>query len=208
MADRKWSATYVSVAVINSRNSTILAAVGMIVAVPAAALSSRQFVSMSGGLAAGIPATGTVTHAHRLPSAIVDFLFDVTEVTFLTRLEAYRLATTCIVAWYLASSVVMCKVLTDVMNVRRHLQHCHWPRGAARYHRKLQRKSTLATATIFFRSRQRGNYQYIQEQSDRLLHPYCGSWSCLPHDRSFEKRSANGRAEQERSLSLIRNYLN
>jgi hypothetical protein len=128
LADRNWSATYVSVAVINSRNSSILAAVGMIVAVPAAALPSRPFVSMSGGLAAGIPATGTVTHAHRLPGAIVDFLFDTTEVTFLTRLETYRLATTCIVACYLASSVIMCKVLTDVMNVRRHLHHCHWSR--------------------------------------------------------------------------------
>ena len=113
---------------INSRNSSILAAVSMIVAVPAAALSGRQFVSMSGGLAAGIPATGTVTHAHRLPGAIVDFLFDATEVTFLTRLETYRLVTACIVAWYLASPVVMCKVLTDVMNVRRHLQRCHWSR--------------------------------------------------------------------------------
>jgi hypothetical protein len=116
------------VAVINSRNSSILAAVGMIVAVPAAALSSRQFVSMSGDLVAGIPATGTVTHAHRLPGAIVDFLFDATEVTFLTRLETHRLATTHIVGWYLVSSLVMCEVLTDVMNVRLHVQHCHWSR--------------------------------------------------------------------------------
>lgn len=39
LADRNWSATLVSVAVISSRNSSTLAAVGMIVAVPAAAFS-------------------------------------------------------------------------------------------------------------------------------------------------------------------------
>lgn len=109
---------------------------------------------MRRGLVAGTPATGTVTHAHRLPGAIVNFLFDATEVTLSTRLETYRLATTFNAAWYLASSDVMGKVLTDVMNARLHLlaPYAASPlvTGAARYRRRLQRRSTLATATKLF----------------------------------------------------------
>lgn len=51
---------------------------------------SKQVVSMSDVLRAGIPATSTVTLAHRLPGGLVGFLFDATEVTFSTRLEAYQ----------------------------------------------------------------------------------------------------------------------
>jgi hypothetical protein len=87
------SATSVAGTVIESRNSNILAAVGMIVAVPAATLSVGETVSMSASMAARIPAIRTVTHAHRPPGVIVSFLFDIVQVTSSTRLETYRLAT-------------------------------------------------------------------------------------------------------------------
>lgn len=60
---------------INPRNSNTLAAVGMIVAVPAATFSAGS-VSMTECMAAGVHAVRTVTHAHRLPGVIVGFLFD------------------------------------------------------------------------------------------------------------------------------------
>lgn len=59
---------------------------------------NEQLVSMSGVLVAGIAATSIVTLAHRLPGVLVAFLFDTTEVTFLTRLETCRLITTCLAA--------------------------------------------------------------------------------------------------------------
>lgn len=50
-------------------------------------------------MAAGHPATATVTHAHRLPGVIVGFLSDVIEVTSLSEQEDYRLAASMVTAW-------------------------------------------------------------------------------------------------------------
>ena len=97
---------------------------------------------MSGDMAARIPATRIVTHAHRLPGVIVGFLFDIAEVTSLTRLETYQLATTVFTArMYLTHWLAASEVLTDVMNDQLHFlaPFAALPQvtRAARYHRRL-----------------------------------------------------------------------